>query len=68
MLVTAAVAVGFIFASPFPPIVGAVLMAPPVIGTAWLWVVVIRGRDADRLYRLSSFAARHRHRPRRRRR
>lgn len=69
MLVTVAVAIVFIAASPFPPTVGAVLMAPPVIGTAWLWIIVIRGRDADRLYRLSSFAARHRRRrPRRPRR
>ena len=57
-LVTAAVAVGFILISPFPAIVSAFLMAPPVLATGWVWVVVIRGRDADRLARLSAFAAR----------
>jgi hypothetical protein len=56
-LVSAAVAIGFILMSPFPAFVSAVLMAPPVTATGWVWIVVIRGRDADRLARLSTFAA-----------
>jgi hypothetical protein len=57
-LVTAVVALGFILISPFPVAVSAVLMALPVVATGWVWVVVIRGRDADRLGRLTGFAAR----------
>lgn len=57
-LVTVAVALGFILIAPFPAVVSAVLMALPVLGTGWVWIVVIRGRDADRLARLSAFAAR----------
>ena len=57
-LVTVAVAVGFVLISPFPAVVSAVLMALPVLATGWLFVVVIRGRDADRLARLTAFAAR----------
>ena len=57
-LVTAVVALGFILIAPFPTVVSAVLMALPVLATGWVWVVVIRGRDADRLARLSALAAR----------
>lgn len=57
-LVTAVVAIGFILISPFPAAVNAVLMALPVLATGWVWVVVIRGRDADRLAHLTAFAAR----------
>lgn len=57
-LVTVVVGLGFLLISPFPAIVSAVLMAPPVLATGWVWIVVIRGRDADRLQRLTSRAAR----------
>jgi hypothetical protein len=66
-LITVAVAAIFILASPFPPIVGAVIMSPIVIPTGWIYIMVIRRRDLDRLARLSAFAKRHRRRPRRRR-
>jgi hypothetical protein len=68
-LVTAAVAIGFILVAPFPAVVSAILMALPVVATGWVWIVVIRGRDADRLARLTGFATRsHVGRRRRRRR
>ena len=59
-LVTLAVAAIFIMAAPFPPLVSAVIMGPLVLPTAWIWMVVIRRRDADRLGQLSAFAARRR--------
>ena len=58
LLVTVAVALGFILISPVPKAVSVVLMALPVLATGWVWVVVIRGRDADRLGRLTALAAR----------
>lgn len=54
------VAVVFIAASPFPPVVGVILMGPPVGVTGWIWVGIILQRDADRLNDLRSFAARRR--------
>ena len=63
-LVTVAVGFGFMFLSPVPPAVAIVLIAPPVLVTGWIWLVVIRGRDVERLQRLNAFAARRR-RPRR---
>ncbi|MCA1845981.1 MAG: hypothetical protein LC792_22880 [Actinobacteria bacterium] len=65
--ITVAVAVIFIFASPFPPVVGAVIMSPIVVPTGWVYIMVIRRRDVDRLSRLTAFALRHRRRPRGRR-
>jgi hypothetical protein len=59
-LVTVVVAVIFMMAAPFPPLVSAVIMGPLVVPTAWIWMVVIRRRDADRLDRLSALAARRR--------
>jgi hypothetical protein len=59
-LVTVAVGLGFMFLAPFPKAVALVLVAPPVLATGWIWLVVIRGRDAERLQRLSAFAARRR--------
>lgn len=59
-LVTLAVAAIFIMASPFPPLVSAVIMGPLVVPTAWIWMVVIRRRDADRFQQLSAFAVRRR--------
>jgi hypothetical protein len=59
-LVTLAVAAIFIMAAPFPPLVSAVIMGPLVVPTGWIWIVVIRRRDAERLGRLSAFAARRR--------
>jgi hypothetical protein len=61
-LVTLVVAAIFIMAAPFPPLVSAVIMGPLVAPTAWIWMVVIRRRDADRLGQLSAFAARRRRR------
>lgn len=66
-LVTLAVTVIFVLGSPFPPLVSAVIMSPLVLSSGWLWIMVIRRRDADRLLRLNSFAARHLRRPRPRR-
>ena len=66
--ITVVVAVIFIMAAPFPPPVSAVLMAPLVVPTGWIWIMVILRRDADRLLRLNSFATRHRRRRGRRRR
>lgn len=57
-LVTVAVGLGFLLISPFPGVVSAVLMIPPVLATGWVWIVVIRGRDADRLQGLTTLAAR----------
>jgi hypothetical protein len=65
--VTLCVAVLFITASPFPPLVGAIIMSPLVVPTGWIWIMVILRRDVDRLRRLNAFAVRHRRRPRRRR-
>ncbi len=59
---TVIVAVLFIAASPFPPVVGAILMGPPVGVTGWIWFGIILQRDADRLNDLRSFAARRRRR------
>ncbi|HEV8626786.1 MAG TPA: hypothetical protein VG034_20265 [Acidimicrobiia bacterium] len=65
--ITVAVAAMFMFASPFPPIVGGIIMSPVVVPTGWIYIMVIRQRDVDRLARLNAFAMRHRRRPRRRR-
>jgi hypothetical protein len=65
--ITVAVAVIFISASPFSPLVGALIMSPIVVPTGWIYIMVIRRRDIDRLARLNDFAMRHRRRPRRRR-
>ena len=65
-VVTLTVTAIFVLGSPFPPQVTALLMSPLVISSGWVWVMVIRRRDADRLLRLNAFAARRR-RPRRRR-
>jgi hypothetical protein len=59
-LVTVTVGLGFMFLSPFPPAVAIVLLAPPVLATGWIWLVVIRGRDAERLQRINAFVARRR--------
>ncbi len=64
---TVVVAVIFISAAPFPRIVSAVIMSPIVLPTAWVYIVVIRRRDNDRLSRLTNFALSHRRRRRRRR-
>jgi hypothetical protein len=66
-VITVAVAAIFIFASPFPPVVGVIIMSPVVVPTGWIYIMVIRRRDIDRLARLSAFALRHRRRPRPRR-
>jgi membrane protein implicated in regulation of membrane protease activity len=63
-LITLAVAAIFILAAPFPPLVGAIIMSPLVAPTAWVWIMVIRRRDADRLLKLNAFAARRRGRRR----
>lgn len=63
-LVTLVVAAIFIMAAPFPPVVSVIIMGPLVVPTAWIWIVVIRRRDADRLGQLSAFAARRRRRRR----
>ncbi len=63
-VVTLAVAVLFITASPFPPLVGALIMSPLVVPTAWLWIMVILRRDADRLNRVNAWAVRYRRRGR----
>jgi hypothetical protein len=65
-LITLAVAAIFIVAAPFPPVVGAGIMAPVVVPTGWIWIMVIRRRDVDRLTKLVDFAARRRERRRRR--
>jgi hypothetical protein len=65
-VITVAVAVIFISASPFSPLVGALIMSPIVVPTGWVYMMVIRRRDVDRLARLNAFAMRHRRRPRRR--
>ena len=62
---TVAVAALFIAASPFPPAVGLVLMAAPVLVTGWIWIVVVLRRDAEALQRITAFAARRRRRRRR---
>jgi hypothetical protein len=59
---TLAVAAVFIFAAPFPPLVGALIMSPLVVPTGWIWIMVILRRDVDRLRRLNAFAARRRRR------
>lgn len=66
-VITLAVAAIFIFAAPFPPLVGALIMGPIVAPTGWVWIMVIRRRDVDRLMRLNAFAMRRRSRRRRRR-
>jgi hypothetical protein len=63
---TVIVAVVFIAAAPFPPVVGAVLMGPPIGVTGWIWFRVVLARDADRLNDLRNFARRRRGRRRRR--
>lgn len=64
-LITVVVAAIFIIAAPFPRLVSAVIMAPLVVPTVWIWLMVIRRRDADRFSRISGFAARRRGRRRR---
>ncbi len=64
-LVTLVVAAIFIIGAPFPPLVSAIIMAPLVVPTAWIWIVVIRRRDVDRLQQLHAFAVRRRGRRRR---
>jgi hypothetical protein len=64
---TVVVAVIFMVGAPFPRIVSAIIMSPIVIPTAWIYFMVIRQRDLERLDRLRSFALRHRRKPRRRR-
>jgi len=64
-LVTLAVAAIFISAAPFPPLAGALIMGPIVVPTGWIWIMVIRRRDVDRLQRLNDFAMRRRSRRRR---
>lgn len=59
-LVTVAVGLGFMFLSPFPRAVAIVLLVPPVLATGWIWLVVIRGRDTERLQRLRAFVTRRR--------
>ena len=61
-LVTLTVAVIFFSAAPFPPVVNLGLMAPLVVPTGWLWIVVILRRDADRLAQVIEFAERRRRR------
>ena len=65
--ITVTVAVVFITASPFPPVVGAVIMSPIVVPTGWVYLMVIRRRDVDRLARVTDFALQHRRKPKRRR-
>jgi hypothetical protein len=65
--ITLTVAVVFITASPFPPIVGALIMSPIVLPTGWVYLMVIRRRDVDRFGRLIDFALEHRRKPKRRR-
>lgn len=64
-LITVVVAFVFITASPFPPLIGAGLMAPIVCPTAWIYIMVIRRRDLNRLDQLSAYALRRRERKRR---
>ena len=64
-LITVVVAFVFITASPFPRLIGAGLMAPIVGPTAWIYVMVIRRRDLNRLDQLSAYALRRRERKRR---
>lgn len=63
-LVTLTVAVIFMLGAPFSPLISAVIMSPLVLSSGWVWIMVIRRRDVDRLVRLNDFAARHRRRPR----
>ena len=65
-LITVVVAAIFISAAPFSPLVGAIIMAPVVVPTGWIWIMVIRRRDVDRMLKLNDFAARRRSRRRRR--
>ncbi len=67
-LVTLVVAAIFIMGAPFSPLVGAIIMAPLVVPTGWIWIMVIRRRDVDRLQQLNAFAVRRRGRRRRGRR
>ena len=60
LVATLAVAFLFITASPFPPLVGAIIMAPLVVPTAWIFFMVIQRRDVDRLRRLNAVAMRRR--------
>lgn len=64
-LITLVVSAIFIAAAPFPPIVGALVMAPIVVPTGWVWIMVIRRRDVERMQRLNGFAMRRRNRRRR---
>jgi len=61
-LITLAVAVIFYSAAPFPPVVSLGLMAPLVVPTGWIWMVVILRRDTDRLAQVIEFAERRRRR------
>jgi hypothetical protein len=64
-LITLVVAAIFISAAPFPPLVGVLIMGPIVVPTGWIWIMVIRRRDVDRMLRLNDFAMRRRSRRRR---
>ena len=57
---TVIVAVLFLAAAPFPPVLGLMLMSVPVGVTGWIWFGIILRRDADRLDELRTFAARRR--------
>jgi hypothetical protein len=64
-LITVVVAFVFITSSPFPQLIGLGLMAPIVGPTAWIYIMVIRRRDLNRLDQLSAYALRRRERKRR---
>jgi hypothetical protein len=63
--ITVVVAIVFITASPFPPVIGLGIMSPIVAPTLWIYIMVIRRRDLDRLDQLTAFAMRRRSRRRR---
>jgi len=64
--ITVVVAIIFIVGAPFTRVVSALIMSPIVVPTGWIYLMVIRQRDLDRLDRLRAFALRHRRRRRRR--